>query len=283
MTAEPYRDFERLADTLRLQADGLPENILLLDTVDSTNRFVKDLIDRFFAEETTPRPALVVACEQTAGRGRQGRSWISSAGRGLYCTWLQPLPVGRFAAEDQLGTLPLLVGVGVCRAVAELIGGEARLKWPNDVLVRGRKIAGILIETVAGANGEMAAVIGFGVNYDFGAGHELPTPMATSLALETGALPSRAVSIERLAISLERELDRCGDLDYTLAAYRACTVHREGDEVSCRVGGETFAGRFAGFDDGGRFLLRTVTGLCRIASGEVIEGQGQRGGARLGG
>ncbi len=263
--------FDDLARALRARSRHLPENLVLMNTVDSTNRFVKNVIDRFFADETTPRTAFVVANEQTAGRGRQGRSWVSSAGRGLYCTWLQPLPVGRGSLEDQLGTLPLLVGVGVCRAVAALIDGEALLKWPNDVLVGGRKIAGVLIETVAGGNGEMAAVIGFGVNYDFGAAGELPTPVSTSLALETDAPPSRAAAVERLARSLERELRRCGDLAYTLDAYRACTVHREGDEVSCRIGGETVAGRFAGFDTGGRFRLETPAGLRTIASGEVVE------------
>lgn len=271
MTADSYRNFEQLASELRSRSGRLPENVVLMDTVDSTNRFVKGLIDRFFEEEATPRTAFVVAYEQTAGRGRQGRSWVSSAGHGLYCTWLQPLPVGPGALDDELGTLPLLAGVGVCRAVAPLIDGEALLKWPNDVLVGGRKIAGILIETLAGSQGEMAAVIGFGVNYDFGAGSELPTPVSTSLALETETPPSRAAVVERLARSLERELGHCGDLDYTLDAYRACTVHREGDEVSCRVGGETLAGRFAGFDDGGRFRLRTASGLRTIASGEVIE------------
>ncbi len=271
MTGNPSRDFERLARELRSRSGRLPENVVLMDTVDSTNRFVKGLIDRFFEEAATPRPAFVAAVEQTAGRGRQGRSWVSPAGRGLYCTWLQPLPVGRGSLEDQLGTLPLLVGVGVCRAVAALIDGEALLKWPNDVLVGGRKIAGILIETVAGSQGETVAVIGFGVNYDCGVGSELPTPVSTSLALETAPPPSRGVAVEGLARSLERELRRCGDLDYTLDAYRGCTVHREGDEVSCRVGGETLAGRFAGFDSGGRFRLRTASGLRMIASGEVIE------------
>lgn len=271
MTVDPCRDFDQLASELRSRFRRLPENVVLMDTVDSTNRFVKSLVDRFFEEAATPHPAFVVAYEQTAGRGRQGRSWVSSAGRGLYCTWLQPLPVGQRPLEDELGTLPLLVGVGVCRAVATLIDGEALLKWPNDVLVGGRKIAGILIETVAGSDGEMVAVIGFGVNYDFGAGTELPTPVSTSLVLETGAPPSRAVVVERLAGSLERELGHCGDLDYTLDAYRACTVHREGDEISCRVGDETLAGQFAGFDQGGRFRLRTAFGLRTIASGEIIE------------
>lgn len=250
----------------------MPENLVLMDTVDSTNLFAKGLVGRFFEEEAKPPTALIVAYEQTAGRGRQGRSWVSTAARGIYCTWLQPLPSASGGLlENQLGALPLLAGIGVCRAVSGLVDGTAGLKWPNDVLVGGRKIAGILIETVADQEGDMAAVIGFGVNYDFGAGNELPTPVSTSLALEARQPSSRADVVECLAASLERELGHGGDLEYALDAYRACSVHREGDEVSCRIGGETVAGRFAGFDEGGRFRLETAAGLRTIASGEVIE------------
>ena len=271
--------FQQFAAQLRERSGRLPENLVLMDTVDSTNRFVKGLAERFFEEEAKPRTALIVAYEQTAGRGRQGRSWVSTAGRGLYCTWLHPLPAANGdLLEKQLGALPLLAGIGVCRAVSGLVDGAAGLKWPNDVLVGGRKIAGILIESVVGADGDMVAVIGFGVNYDFGVnndcgvGGKLPTPVSTSLALETERPPSRAAVVERLARSLARELGHGGDLEYTLDAYRACTVHREGDEVSCRIGGETVAGRFAGFDEGGRFRLETAAGLRTIASGEVVEG-----------
>ncbi len=265
-------DFDQFVGELRSRSRRLPDNLVLMDTVDSTNRFVKALVERFFEEDSTPRTALVVAFEQTAGRGRQGRSWVSTAGRGLYCTWLQPLPIaGAGPLEDQLGALPLLAGVGVCRALTGFTGGRAGLKWPNDVLVDGRKIAGILIETVVGREGGMAAVIGFGVNYDFGARDELPTPVSTSLALETERAPSRAAVVERLATSLERELSHAGDPVYALDVYRPCSVHREGDEVSCKLGGERVSGRFAGFDDGGRFRLETSAGLRTIASGEVIE------------
>ncbi len=265
-------DFDRFAGDLRARSERLPENLVLMDTVDSTNRFVKALVERFFKEGSMPQTALVVALEQTEGRGRQGRSWVSTAGRGLYCTWLQPLPVtGAGPLQDQLGALPLLAGIGVCRGLAEFVNGRASLKWPNDVLVDGRKIAGILIETVAGSRGEMAAAIGFGVNYDFGVDGELPTPAATSLALETARPPARAAVVERLATTLKRELGRAGDHAYTLDAYCRCSAHREGDHVSCRIGGETISGRFAGFDEGGRFRLETPAGLRTISSGEVIE------------
>ena len=265
-------DFDRFVCDLRSRTRRLPDNLVLMDTVDSTNRFVKALVGRFFEEEATPQTALVVAFEQTAGRGRQGRSWVSTAGRGLYCTWLQPLPIaGGGPLEDQLGALPLLAGIGVCRGLTEFVDGRAGLKWPNDVLVDGRKIAGILIETVVGSRGEMVAVIGFGVNYDFGAEGELPTPAATSLALASERPPARAAVVERIATTLERELGRAGDSAYVLDAYCRCSVHREGDQVSCRIGGENVSGRFAGFDEGGRFRLETPAGLRTISSGEVIE------------
>ncbi len=270
--AHRFDPFLEFASELSDRRARLPENWVLLATVDSTNRFGRNLAEYLFAEEVPARETFIVAWEQTAGRGRQGRSWVSTAGRGLYCTWLRPLPLpGAGSLEEQLGALPLLVGIGVCRALNDLVDGRAGLKWPNDVLVDGRKIAGILIETVAGADGGNVAVIGFGVNYDFGADGALPAPSSTSLALETPHPPSRAAVVERLADSLAVELCHCGDLGYALEAYRRVTVHRMGDLVACRIGGEEVDGRFAGFDPAGRFQLETTTGIRAIASGDVVE------------
>ena len=127
--ADRFEAFDQFTGELLAWSPRLPGNLVLIDTVDSTNRFVKTLAERFFEEESPPQAALVVAFEQTAGRGRQGRSWVSTAGRGLYCTWLQPLPIaGAGPLEDQLGSLPLLAGIGVCRALTDFVNGRAGLK-----------------------------------------------------------------------------------------------------------------------------------------------------------
>ena len=105
-----------------------------------------------------PEGTVVVAEEQTAGRGRRGRTWESSARAGLWWSLLLRPPV----PADRLGWLPLVIGVGVARGVRSAVGVEVALKWPNDVLVDGRKLAGILAERLA----DGSVVVGVGINVD---------------------------------------------------------------------------------------------------------------------
>ena len=119
--------------------------------IGSTNARAREL-----AAAGAPHGTLVTAAEQSAGRGRQGRTWTAPAGRALLCSVL---------VRDPPALLPLAAGVAVAEAVAEVVaevvGSEARLKWPNDVLVGGRKVAGILVE---GRPQEGWAVVGIGLN-----------------------------------------------------------------------------------------------------------------------
>jgi BirA family biotin operon repressor/biotin-[acetyl-CoA-carboxylase] ligase len=116
---------------------------LHLRRVDSTNTRAREL-----AAAGAPHGTLVTAAEQTSGRGRQGRTWTAPAGRALLCS---------LVIREPPRLLPLAAGV----AVAEVAGDGARLKWPNDVLVDGRKVAGILVE---GRPQERWAVLGIGLN-----------------------------------------------------------------------------------------------------------------------
>jgi biotin-[acetyl-CoA-carboxylase] ligase BirA-like protein len=169
-------------------AVAAPENVVVLASTASTNAVARGVAVDFESEGLDLEPMLVLAFEQTAGRGRLGRTWSSPRGRGVYATLAHP-----FAVPALLPALPLLVGVGLCRALAPHLPGGCRLKWPNDLLVpggggaagRGRKIGGILIEALVHPGDGSVAVIGFGVNH----GHrreELPDG-ATSLWLERGA------------------------------------------------------------------------------------------------
>jgi BirA family biotin operon repressor/biotin-[acetyl-CoA-carboxylase] ligase len=105
-----------------------------------------------------PDGALVVAATQSAGRGRMGRSWSDHAGSSLLCSVLLRAPV----PPALVGLVPLAAGVACARAVAGVTGRRASLKWPNDVLIDGRKVAGLLVEGHAGA--DAAFVVGLGVN-----------------------------------------------------------------------------------------------------------------------
>lgn len=110
------------------------------------------------AVDAAPEGTVVIAEEQTAGRGRRGRSWESSSRAGLWWSLLLRPPV----PADRLGWLPLVVGVGVARGVWAAAGVDISLKWPNDVLVDGRKLAGILAERLA----DGSVVVGVGINID---------------------------------------------------------------------------------------------------------------------
>ena len=157
---------------------------LHLRRTDSTNNRARDL-----AARGAPHGTLVTAAEQTAGRGRQGRSWTAPAGRALLCT---------LVVREPPRLLPLAVGV----AVAETVGPGARLKWPNDVLIDGRKVAGILVE---GRPQERWAVAGIGLNV---AVRESDFPpeldgRAATMGLEPSAIEP---TLARLLAQLERWL-----------------------------------------------------------------------------
>lgn len=249
-------DFGRyLGEIERLRPERAPENLVLLPVVDSTNRIARSIVQEYETEEQPLPPLLILALEQNGGRGRQGRTWASPAGRGVYAT--RVLTVKDAAV---LQTLPLLVGIGLCRALDPL---PCRLKWPNDLLVEGKKIGGILIEAMVRAEGESRALIGFGVNVS----QDPAMPGASTSVHQLGGTGSLEDVTWRLVEGLERELEHLGDLAYAAAAYRELSVHRSGDRITCRVGEETVEGAFVEIDDLGRLVLDNGQ---RLSSGEVI-------------
>jgi len=258
--------FEELREEI-LGWRGWPlENVAVFRRVDSTNLLVRRILTEFFRDNGAPPPVLFLAWEQHAGRGRLGRSWSSAPGLGVYATLLWP-----GVATEHLQDLPLLVGVGLCRALDAHLSATASLKWPNDLLVRGQKVGGVLIETVFDSAGVPSAVIGFGVNH----GHrrdELPTPHSTSLRLECDPLPGLGTIAQGLSSGVVSELQHLGDTLYAIEAYRQRSAHRPGDVLRCQLGNRTVSGEFMGFDDHGHLQLATAEGKELITAGEIIEG-----------
>lgn len=204
---------------------------------------------RAIAAAGAPHGTLVTAFEQTSGRGRQGRTWSAPAGRALLCSLI---------VRDPPRLLPLAAGV----AVSEVAGERARIKWPNDVLLDGRKLAGILVEGRPQAGW---AVLGVGLNVALR--HEDFPPelrdTAIGMALEPDAIEP---TLGRLLISLERWLSaKPGDL---LEAVRARDVLL-GNEVRWAAG----EGRGAGIDGDGRLVVQTSQGHVALDSGEVHLGR----------
>jgi BirA family transcriptional regulator, biotin operon repressor / biotin---[acetyl-CoA-carboxylase] ligase len=248
---------------------GAPENLVVLAEVGSTNALARAIVAEYQNEGETLRPLLVLAFEQTGGRGRQGRSWSSPPGKGTYATRV-------IEADDPvlLQTLPLLVGAGLCRALSAHLPVPCRLKWPNDLLVevegRRRKIGGVLIEALVRPGERTLGLIGFGVNL-FHEAEELPET-GTSLRLLGGNGASLAGLTWDLVEGVEAELTHLGDAAYAVESYRPLSVHQPGERIVCRFGDTVIEGTFAGFDETGRLLLDREGRRIPVTAGEVIEG-----------
>jgi BirA family biotin operon repressor/biotin-[acetyl-CoA-carboxylase] ligase len=228
--------------------------LVALASVGSTNDEAARL-----AEKGAPEGTFVWAREQTGGRGRRGRSWMSPPGN-LYCsTVLRPgCPASRAA---ELGFVAAL-------AVADIVSRqrEIRLKWPNDVLVDGGKIAGILLESSIGQDGRVDHVVaGIGVNVGFAP--QLPD-MRYPGAVLGGTVEEAAGALAR---ALARRLAQWRQAGFEeIRSEWLANAGPIGTEVDVRLGGELVSGRFAGLDRDGGLLLDTPAGPRRIVSGELL-------------
>ena len=211
-----------------------------LRLTDSTNDRARAL-----AGAGAPHGTLVTATEQSAGRGRQGRRWSAPAGRALLCS---------VVVREPPRLLPLAAGV----AVATLVGENARLKWPNDVLVDRRKVAGILLE---GRPQEGWAVVGIGVNVALRE-DDFPAELrgrAGTLALEPEAIePALARLLELLGYWIGADTSSVLDAVRARDALLGAPVRWAGGR-----------GRGAGIDGDGRLVVLTATGRVALDAGEV--------------
>lgn len=218
------------------------------------------------AREGAPEGTLITARVQTAGRGRQGRIWVSQPGN-LHGSLLLR-PDAHIARVAQLG---FAAGLAVADAIHAFAPKAAvTLKWPNDVLLDGRKAAGILLESEGDAAGRVAfVVIGIGVNLmAYPADTEFP---ATSLKAAAGNAPTPEAFLALLAPALALWYERWRADGF--AALRRAWLERAaclGQALRARLPGETVEGRFAGLDDDGLLLLDGPQGQRRIAAGDVF-------------
>ncbi len=216
---------------------------------DSTNARAREL-----AEAGAPGGLVVTAEEQSAGRGRQGRSWFAPAGTALlYSALLRPL------GERPL--LPLAVPAAVCEAAEALAPVRCQIKWPNDVWVEGRKLAGVLVEGRPEADAGGWAVVGVGLNLAIPP-EDLPEELRET-ATSLGAGTTLAIALEELNARLTTWIDR--DQAEVLAAFRERDALR-GRPISWQGG----SGVAAGIDDAGHLLVDEDRGeRVSLGAGEV--------------
>ena len=244
--------------------------------VDSTQRVAREL-----GRAGAPEGSVVIAERQTAGRGRLGRPWPSPAGVNLYCSVLLRPPL----APSAVPQIALVAGVAAAAAIAEETGLRAAIKWPNDVLLGGRKVVGILVEMDSEVERVHHVTVGIGVNLNT-ARSSFPPELrdkASSLRLESGRRIDRAAFTGRLLAALEARYGRF------LAVGFATSVRAEWESLSCLTGTEvrvtsrdeelagTVTGTVLGLDVDGALRLRQADGHeLRIVAGEVTVRDGYR-------
>lgn len=215
------------------------------------------------AKAGAPHGALYVADAQTRGRGRRGSEWLSAPGEGL---WLSLVLRPTFAAE-LAPAIALSTGLSVRAAVAARVAAPVTVKWPNDVLAGGRKLAGILVESQLSGARISSVVIGIGINV---AQTDFPEPigaLATSLALLGGSDTSREQLLVDVLAQLETELSRLASQG-TAGVAQALAPHDALLGRQLRIDGRE--GRGAGIDPSGQLTLQLADGSrVLIASGHV--------------
>ena len=235
-------------------------------SVDSTNRLARQL-----GEAGAPDGTLVVADEQTAGRGRRQRTWVSPPGAGLYASVVIRPP---FAAAESGPAIQLAAGIAVAEALDEFLPEKPSLRWPNDCFVRERKIAGVLVEAETTGRGFDFLVCGMGINVNHEA-NDFPPDVrgrATSLALQVGHRVSRLRVLEALLSALDswESAWRGHGMGPIRERWLELSPGSVAGRVSVRTDHGLMEGDADGLSDEGYLRIRSEGVVHEIAVGELI-------------
>ncbi|REJ69899.1 MAG: biotin--[acetyl-CoA-carboxylase] ligase [Planctomycetota bacterium] len=247
-------------DPARIQRETFVADVELFESLPSTNDYAAGRAAAGFSG----RPLLVVAEQQTAGRGRGANRWWSCSGALTFSLLLDEL------SNAPVARLSLAAGLAICEALRALDPRlETRLKWPNDVYLDERKVAGILIERIASAPETLILGVGLNVNNRLADAPDEVRSRAMSLADATGA----ELSPEQVLIAVLQHLEAAyAVLDEhpwpTLDRCRELCLLR-GRQVVIDVGEQQHAGRCLGIDDDGALVIETPAGQSRCATGVV--------------
>lgn len=238
------------------------DSVVGLDAVDSTNDRAKEL-----ASAGKLKPAgLVVAERQTGGRGRFGRSWASPVGGIWFTMVVRPeIPVALAAR------MPLLASVVISSVLKRVTGLDARIKWPNDILIEEKKVAGILTELAAELGRVDYLVVGIGLNANFPVeALDQPDLNATTLLDETGAAVDRTALVSMIVTDIWEALPALADgFDVILEQWREFSATL-GRRITLETAGERIEGTAVDLDSEGGLVVRTAGGEQRIfRAGEV--------------
>ena len=260
----------------RLKTRLLGRPLHFFETISSTNTYAMQLAAEGAAEGT-----LVVADAQTGGRGRLGRSWVSPAGVNLYCSLILRPPIAASLAPQ----INLVAAVAVADTIAGLDGPPPAIKWPNDVLLSGKKVCGILAEMQTRGEHLQAIILGIGVNLNARL-EAFPRELrdkASSLFAVTGTPVERAAFAASLLTHLEQAYLLWLEEGFPAlrAAWERYAADLIGRQIAVAAQGEAISGTVLGLDTDGALLVReqTTDTPRRVVAGEVsVVGGYQQGG-----
>lgn len=215
-----------------------------------------------------PEGTLVTADEQTLGRGRHGRDWHSPSRSGLYLSLILRPPV---AAADAMA-ITLACGLAVARGIRQACGQPSDIRWPNDILINGKKCCGILVDLVSQDAAASYVIVGIGVNINQADFPPELDDIATSLSRETGSEWARDIVLDAILVELQRYYDvflERGSVAIVEAFTRASS-YAKGRRVEVDSAAQSIRGTTAGLDDRGILLVRQDNGeIVEVLAGGV--------------
>lgn len=246
-----------------MHTEWVAKEVLYFDTIDSTNTKAQEL-----AEKGYPSGTLVVADKQESGKGRRGRSWVSPSGTGIFMTLMIKPDIN----PNNASMLTLVAALAVAKAITSVTGEEALIKWPNDIVVNGKKVCGILTEMNAQFDYINHIVVGIGINVHNESFPEEISQMASSLMIESGGKRfHRAQIIAETMSYFEQYYDtflKTQDLSALVREYDKLLVNRN-KSVRVLDPKEPFDGKAMGITPKGELIVDTWESRKLVSSGEV--------------
>jgi BirA family biotin operon repressor/biotin-[acetyl-CoA-carboxylase] ligase len=239
------------------------QNLGCLSATASSNALARELVDLYFEEEQSLPATVLVAEEQTGARGRGGKRWKAPAGRGLYLTFVR-----RAAPGEPLSLVPIAVARWLRDALEDATGLVAKLKWPNDLYLGRRKVAGILAEARTQGDDTYVAV-GIGVNV-LGSAISVGISGATTLEEEAGHTIDLPALLQAVLDRIDRELI-APDWSREVDRWELASAHRIGDLLRIRRDEGEIQGKYEGLTPEGFLRLRTGQGEVVVTAGQVIQ------------
>ncbi|WP_455721534.1 biotin--[acetyl-CoA-carboxylase] ligase [Agathobacter sp.] len=239
------------------------QEMMYFDTIDSTNTKAQEL-----AEKGYPSGTLVVADQQVSGKGRRGRGWVSPSGTGIFMTLMIKPDIN----PNNASMLTLVAALAVAKAIKDVTQEDAKIKWPNDIVVNGKKVCGILTEMSAQFDYINHIVIGIGINVHNESFPEEISSVASSLMIEAGGKKfRRAEIIARTMLHFEKYYEiflQTEDLSKLVGEYDELLVNKN-KSVKVLDPKEPFEGKAMGITPKGELIVDTWESRKLVSSGEV--------------